>query len=172
MSNVVSNVKAFLETNQNWLKFGVILVVIGVVVYFMKCSYFKENLYMDDYQEYVAGSKDDRLPLGKKGMEVDGAKKKSDLEYGSAPITKGKMEINPEDLLPKTDLNGVFKEDTDILMGNFVTPGVTYGIDTVGSSLKKANYSIRSMPQIPVNRDVSPWGLSSYEPDLYRKPLE
>lgn len=173
MSSILSSVQGFLEKNSDLFKIAVILIIVGLAVYYVKCNYYKENLYMEDYQKFDAESRDGKLIAAEEAkQEVKGASHKQDLGYGGYTVDDTMTEINPTDLLPQTDLEGVFKEDTDILMGNFVTPGVTYGIDTVGSSLKKANYSIRSMPQIPVNRDLSPWNLSSYEPDLYRKPIE
>ncbi len=171
MSAILSNVQGFLTKNSEMLKILLIIVAVGAVVYYMKCNYFRENLYMQDYQKYDPQSRDGKLPL-KDEEAVTGARTKDDLSYGVYDVKTVAQDVKPEDLLPKTDLQGVFKDDTDILMGNFVTPGVTYGIDTVGSALKKTNYAIRSMPQIPVNRDISPWNLSSYEPDIYRKPIE
>ena len=171
MSSIVSNIQDFMQKNSEMFKIAVIILLVGLAVYYI--GYYKENLYMQDYHKFDPESRDGKLPLGTGEEEVEGARKKRSLSHGAhAPSETEKTEVNPEDLLPQTDLDGAFKDDTDILMGNFVTPGVTYGIDTVGSSLKKANYAIRSMPQIPVNREVSPWNMSSYEPDVYRKPIE
>lgn len=48
---------------------------------------------------------------------------------------------------------------------NFLTSGYHIGINTIGQSLRNANLQLRSEPpnpQIP----VSPWGISTIEPDI------
>lgn len=45
------------------------------------------------------------------------------------------------------------------------------GVDTQGSSLRNANYDLRSSPTI-ARRDIGPWAQSTIETDLLRKPLE
>jgi hypothetical protein len=54
---------------------------------------------------------------------------------------------------------------------NFLDPAKFVGINTVGSSLRNANYDLRSAPSIP-RRQVGPWSQSTIDPDPYRKPLE
>ena len=94
-----------------------------------------------------------------------------DFKYSGSPSAKGGP-LEASDLIPNTQLDGAFEQDRAVLMGNFLSPGVNTGLDTIGSALKKTNYALRSIPQIPVNRDVSPWNVSTYEPDVYRRPLE
>ena len=46
------------------------------------------------------------------------------------------------------------------------------GADTIGSSMKNANLSIRKDPVIPLGAAANiPWGLSTITPDPYRRPL-
>ena len=54
---------------------------------------------------------------------------------------------------------------------NFLTAGFHVGVNTVGQSLRNANYQLRSEPPNPQVK-VSPWMQSTIEPDTNRKPLE
>ena len=84
-------------------------------------------------------------------------------------------ELKPEDLLPK-DMNTKWAQVNPAGQGmladrNFLDAGHHVGINTVGQTLRNANYSVRSEipnPQIK----VSPWLQSTIDPDVGRKPLE
>ena len=171
--SVVQSIQNFLGKNADIIKIVILVILVGVVAYFAKCNFKTENLYMEfaKYMKPEDGKYVDDIK--NEGTDVEGAKTYKDMFYGAAPeMQKNTQEVNPEDLLPKTDLNNDLKNDANVLQGNFINAGLDYPIDTVGGSLKKLNYSLRSTPQIPVNRDISPFMVSSYEPDLYRKPLE
>ena len=54
---------------------------------------------------------------------------------------------------------------------SFLTAGYHIGINTIGQSLRNANLQLRSEPanpQIP----VSPWGISTIEPDIRQVGFE
>lgn len=164
MATIVSNIQTFIQKNSEVFKIIVLVVLVGVLAYIFKCRINSEEMTVD-YAKY---------PGPKEGDKKDDFVETVD-KYGkpwSSDIDNSKVELKPEDLLPKTELDNAFKEDRALLMGDYLVPGISPGIDSVGSSLKKKNWSLRSTPQIPVNRDVSPWGLSSYENDYWRKPLE
>ena len=76
-------------------------------------------------------------------------------------------------LLPKPDPTQAFGEFAPkSLMGqNFLEAKKYIGVDTQGSSLRNANYDLRSNPAIP-RRDIGPWSQSTFDADQYRKPLE
>jgi hypothetical protein len=84
-------------------------------------------------------------------------------------------ELKPEDLLPK-DMNTKWAQVNPTGQGmladrNFLDAGHHVGINTVGQTLRNANYNVRSEipnPQIK----VSPWMQSTIDPDVGRKPLE
>ena len=84
-------------------------------------------------------------------------------------------ELKPEDLLPK-DMNTKWAQVNPTGQGmladrNFLDAGHHVGINTVGQTLRNANYGFRSEipnPQIK----VSPWQQSTIDPDVGRKPLE
>lgn len=84
--------------------------------------------------------------------------------------------LTGEDLLPKDAANSKWAQmnpagQGDVRDQNFLTAGYHIGINTVGQTLRNANYQLRSdppNPQVP----VSPWNISTIEPDINRRPLE
>ena len=84
-------------------------------------------------------------------------------------------ELKPEDLLPK-DMNSKWAQVNPAGQGmlmdrNFLDAGHHVGINTVGQTLRNANYSLRSEIPNPQTK-VSPWLQSTIDPDVGRKPLE
>ena len=82
---------------------------------------------------------------------------------------------NPSDLLPK-DANSDWAKLNPSTMNAGATPdllqaGYHIGLDTIGQTLRNANYQLRSDPVIP-KQDIGPWSQSTIEPDLGRVPLE
>ena len=78
-------------------------------------------------------------------------------------------------LLPKKPENTEGFETTgfeNVLAGqNFLSASAQIGLDTVSGSNKNAYVGLRSEPPNPT-KVVSPWGNTSVEPDLLRRPLE
>jgi hypothetical protein len=54
---------------------------------------------------------------------------------------------------------------------NFLDTSKQIGVDTQGSSMRNANYQLRSDPPNP-RSNVGPWQNSTIEADLLRRPLE
>ena len=87
-----------------------------------------------------------------------------------------KNELKPEDLLP-SDENSEWAQsnpaqnNAELGAQNFLTAGYHVGINTVGQSLRNANYQLRSEPANPQIK-VSPWMQSTIEPDTNRQSLE
>jgi len=84
--------------------------------------------------------------------------------------------LDPQDLLPSyNNLKSDLIDDINIdkLNDNYLTakPETIIGVNTVGSSLRNANYGLRSEPPNPQTM-VSPWNASTINPDLQRLPLE
>ena len=83
--------------------------------------------------------------------------------------------LAPEDLLPK-DMNSKWAQANPAGQGNlsdrnFVESGFHVGINTVGQSLRNANYQLRSdIPNPQVK--VGPWNQATIEPDVNRRPFE
>lgn len=84
-------------------------------------------------------------------------------------------ELKPEELLPM-DMNSKWAQVNPAGQGmlmdrNFLDAGHHVGINTVGQSLRNANYNVRSEIPNPQVK-VSPWQQSTIDPDVGRKPLE
>jgi hypothetical protein len=83
---------------------------------------------------------------------------------------------NPSDLLPKdsnsqwSSLNPVNTNSSEMPDG-LLSAGYNIGLDTIGNTLRNANYQLRSDPIIP-KANVGPWNQSTIDPDLMRVPLE
>jgi hypothetical protein len=82
--------------------------------------------------------------------------------------------IDPSELLPKdqnSEWSNINPASTDLKNVNMLNPSQLIGINTVGSSLRNANYQFRSEPAIP-RVNVGPWNTSTIEADTLRRPLE
>jgi hypothetical protein len=93
-----------------------------------------------------------------------------------APTCYPRDRLTAEDLLPKDAANSKWSQLNPIGQGdvqdqNFLTAGYHIGVNTQGQSLRNANYQLRSEPSNP-QISVSPWSISTIEPDTNRKALE
>lgn len=85
-----------------------------------------------------------------------------------------KNQLKPEELLPG-DANSKWAQVNpsgtgDIAGKNFLSAGTLIGIDTVGQSLRNANYDLRS--DVPNPQGQWPIMQSTIGPDISRRPLE
>ena len=81
-----------------------------------------------------------------------------------------------EELLPKDAANSMWAQvapagQGDVSNQNFLTAGYMVGIDTIGQSLRNANYQLRSDPPNP-RFAVGPWMQSTIEYDNNHRFLE
>lgn len=86
-----------------------------------------------------------------------------------------KDQINPQELLPN-DPNSKWAQvnpmgQGDIAGKNYLSAGALIGVNTIGQSMRNANYQLRSDPPNPQVK-VSIWNQSTIEPDTNRRPLE
>ena len=86
-----------------------------------------------------------------------------------------KDQINPQELLPN-DPNSKWAQvnpmgQGDIAGKNYLSAGALIGVNTIGQSMRNANYQLRSDPPNPQVK-VSIWNQSTIEPDINRRPLE
>lgn len=87
-----------------------------------------------------------------------------------------KEKLTAQDLLPKDAANLKWAQmnpssSGDITDQNFLTAGYHLGVNTVGQSLRNANLQLRSeIPNPQVS--VSPWLISTIEPDVRSTTLE
>lgn len=84
--------------------------------------------------------------------------------------------LTAEDLLPKDAANNKWSEANpagqgDVSDRNFLSAGFHIGTDTIGQSLRNANYQLRSDPPNPKLK-VGPWNQSTIEFDQARKHFE
>jgi hypothetical protein len=84
-------------------------------------------------------------------------------------------QLTPSELLPK-DVNSVWAEQNSMGNGslkgkNFLSAGALIGVNTVGQSLRNANYQLRSEPANP-QVPVSVFFNTTIEPDVNRRNLE
>lgn len=99
-------------------------------------------------------------------------------EFGSAGEPAGcypRDQLMPSELLPK-DQNSVWAEQNPMGPGslkgkNFLSAGALIGVNTVGQSLRNANWQLRSEPPNP-QVPVSIFNQSTIMPDVNRRPLE
>lgn len=99
-------------------------------------------------------------------------------EFGNAQTPEGcypRDQLTPGELLPK-DTSSVWAQQNPLGTGslkgkNFLSAGALIGVNTVGQSLRNANYQLRSEPPNP-QVAVSVFNQSTIEPDTNRRPLE
>lgn len=98
--------------------------------------------------------------------------------FGNAEQPAGcypRDQLTPSELLPK-DPNSVWAQQNPMGTGslkgkNFLSAGALIGVNTVGQSLRNANYQLRSEPPNP-QVPVSVFNQTTIEPDVNRRTLE
>jgi len=98
--------------------------------------------------------------------------------FGSAEPPAGcypRDQLTPSELLPK-DANSVWAQQNPMGTGslkgkNFLSAGALIGVNTVGQSLRNANYQLRSEPPNP-QVPVTVFNVPTIEPDVNRRALE
>lgn len=99
-------------------------------------------------------------------------------DFGSATGPAGcypRDQLTPTELLPK-DQNSVWAQQNPMGTGslkgkNFLSAGALIGVNTVGQTLRNANYQLRSEPPNP-QVPVSVFNNSTIEPDTNRRDFE
>lgn len=99
-------------------------------------------------------------------------------DFGSSEAPSGcypRDQLTPAELLPK-DPNSVWAQQNPMGTGslkgkNFLSAGALIGVNTVGQSLRNANYQFRSEPPNP-QVAVSVFNQTTIEPDVNRRNLE
>jgi hypothetical protein len=98
--------------------------------------------------------------------------------FGNAEAPAGcypRDQLTPSELLPK-DPNSVWAQQNPMGTGslkgkNFLSAGALIGVNTVGQSLRNANYQLRSEPPNP-QVPVSVFNQTTIEPDVNRRTME
>jgi hypothetical protein len=130
-----------------------------------------ENKVDDPYEEPVPGSPEAAVGTSIDRLNWDGLGE----HQLQGSLSKQYQDLTGEDLLPHNDIAHfaeVYPNGTGQMQNkNYLHAGHHVGINTIGQSLKNANYQLRSEPPNPQVM-VSPWQQSSFGPDLLRRPLE
>ena len=153
----------------------VLLVVLLVLAYFLYTYSNTKGTVFDGYDGGM--SQPTLVQSAPPSVNVTANSQPTAPMVGSS-TTGGYSSINtgnPSDLLPQ-DKNSQFSDFNMLNQGNIVMPdlldaGYLIGLDTIGQTLRNANYQERSDPIIPKS-SVGPWNNSTIEPDLGRVPLE
>ena len=118
----------------------------------------EEDDYEEEEDDYEEDDEDDDYAEG----------------YASPPGNSQSLLSASAALLPKPEsrLQNFAEFAPKALKGqNFLDASKYIGVNTIGGSLRNANYDLRSAPSIP-RKAVGPWSQSTIDPDPYRKPLE
>ena len=121
----------------------------------------------------VMGNPNAALTQGFADLNADGP-----ANFGSTGSPAGcypRDQLTPSELLPKSQ-NSVWAEQNPMGPGslkgkNFLSAGALIGVNTVGQSLRNANWQLRSEPPNP-QVAVSIFNQSTIAPDTNRRPLE
>jgi hypothetical protein len=139
--------------------------------------------FVDAISGFVDGSGNIAGGAKKQGFKVDeGFANMEDVTgpaaFDSASAPAGcypRDQLTPGELLPK-DPNSVWAQQNPMGTGslkgkNFLSAGALIGVNTVGQSLRNANYQLRSEPPNP-QVPVTVFNNSTIEPDTNRRDFE
>jgi len=167
------------------------LFVVGIAIlalYILNPSLFGKR---EGFQSTLSAASNYSVPAGQNAVsgatatqEVTGAPEvapgnpSGPADFGDAQAPSGcypRDQLTPSELLPK-DVNSTWAEQNPMGTGslagkNFLSAGALIGVNTVGQSLRNANYQLRSEPpnpQVPVSVFLN----STIEPDVNRRNLE
>ena len=176
------------EEAKGWIGWVSAIVIIGLIIMYARNTHpivTKTGGYVGEtFREGAnVGAADTVQPKDDLDMPYKA------IDYESVPATSAptaadgsvmscypKAKLMAEDLLPKEAANTKWAQVNPVGTGalqnvNLLTAGYNLGVNTVGSSHKNPNMSLRSDPAIP-KMDVSPWLNSTIEPDTWRKKLD
>jgi hypothetical protein len=165
-------------------------VVIAVLLYFA-FMYLSPNMFnkSEGFRSTLSAASNYSAPAG--GNASAGAVREAAVKnapevaapsgpanFGSAEPPAGcypRDQLTPSELLPK-DPNSVWAQQNPMGSGslkgkNFLSAGALIGVNTVGQSLRNANYQLRSEPPNP-QVAVSVFNQTTIEPDVNRRTLE
>jgi hypothetical protein len=114
----------------------------------------------------------------KQASEVVPTPSSGPADFGDADQPAGcypRDQLTPSELLPK-DSNSLWAQQNPMGTGslkgkNFLSAGALIGVNTVGQSLRNANYQLRSEPPNP-QVPVTVFNVPTIEPDVNRRALE
>lgn len=169
------------------------LVLAGLVFAVVAIAYLKPDLFSskDGFTSTLSAASSYSAPAGrvatggaqreaavKNAPEVMPVPSSGPAEFGSAEAPSGcypRDQLTPSELLPK-DPNSTWAQQNPMGTGslkgkNFLSAGALIGVNTVGQSLRNANYQLRSEPANP-QVPVTVFNVPTIEPDVNRRSLE
>jgi hypothetical protein len=173
-----------------------VLVLAGLAVLVVGLSYLQPNLFnggskREGFKATMSAASNASQPAGgesapgpereaavKSAPEVAPTPASGPADFGSAEAPSGcypRDQLTPAELLPK-DPNSIWAQQNPMGTGslkgkNFLSAGALIGVNTVGQSLRNANYQLRSEPPNP-QVPVSVFNVPTIEPDVNRRALE
>jgi hypothetical protein len=165
-----------------------LLAVVVVALSYLQPNLFRSN---EGFQATLSAASNYSVPAG--GNAAPGAPQQLAVmsateavptpsagpsNFGSAEQPAGcypRDQLTPSELLPK-DANSVWAQQNPMGTGslkgkNFLSAGALIGVNTVGQSLRNANYQLRSEPPNP-QVPVTVFNVPTIEPDVNRRALE
>lgn len=164
-----SSIAKYFPKKYNTIQIIVITAIVAIVIYLI--------VMKDQVKEGLADFMAVISPKAEGTGEVPTVEFSEEPINGNVFVEGDKSEITADDLLPQTpegvdDFNRQFPlADPGLDSSNFLTAGFNIGINTVGSSNRNANLSIRPDPVIPEVAN-GPWNQSTITRDTERKPLD
>lgn len=145
------------------------LAVLIVVILFRMLSAPRQP---ENYGEYdpSALTYESVVPLTSPGPTTQMTTSKPTV-VGTMPPMSTSVDLLPKPVAPGGSEYGEFAPSNALGGQNFIDATKLIGIDTQGSSMKNANWSLRHDPPIP-RGNTGPWNSSVIEADLLRKPLD
>lgn len=177
-------------TSGNMHALGALVLLAGVV---LTLAYANPNMFSrrEGFQATLSAASHGSAPPGMNAMpgsareqvvktapEVVPTPSAGPADFGSAEQPAGcypRDQLTPSELLPK-DANSVWAQQNPMGTGslkgkNFLSAGALIGVNTVGQSLRNANYQLRSEPPNP-QVPVTVFNVPTIEPDVNRRSLE
>jgi hypothetical protein len=180
------------STSGSMQAIGAIAVLATVVI---ALSYLQPGFFgggrREGFQATLSAASNSALPAGamsapgpvreavvKQAPEVAPTPSSGPADFGNAEQPAGcypRDQLTPGELLPK-DANSIWAQQNPMGTGslkgkNFLSAGALIGVNTVGQSLRNANYQLRSEPPNP-QVPVSVFNIPTIEPDVNRRALE
>jgi len=173
--------------------FQPVLILAALAVSVVAVAYLQPSLFAgrEGFQSTLSAASTSSAPAGmnatpgptressvKNAPDVAPTPASGPADFGSAESPSGcypRDQLTPSELLPK-DPNSTWAQQNPMGTGslkgkNFLSAGALIGINTVGQSLRNANYQLRSEPANP-QVPVTVFNVPTIEPDVNRRSLE
>jgi hypothetical protein len=170
-----------------------LITLAALALFVIAMAYLKPNLFnsREPFQATLSAASNYSAQAGgnsasgpireeavRSALEVAPTPSSGPADFGSAEQPAGcypRDQLTPSELLPK-DANSIWAQQNPMGTGslkgkNFISAGALIGVNTVGQSLRNANYQLRSEPPNP-QVPVSVFNVPTIEPDVNRRALE